>query len=139
MQGAAVPVAWYWASNGDPGNTGAFRGPPSAPAVEADSTFHETLIYDYEAVNVPGFGALRAGQPVSSEAEGAALSSEASITFFRVLDSYYDVNRTQRRGFSDMYTEYLVNELVACPHGDPRSRACETLIPLDEVTLPRGF
>jgi hypothetical protein len=138
-QGAAIPVAWYWASNGDPGKIGEFRRTPTTPAVEVDSTFHETIIYDYEITDVPGFGTLRAGRSASDAQESAALSKSANITFFRVLDSYYDIERTKRRGFSDMYIEYLVNELEVCPDGDGRSRQCERILPLDEVTLPRGF
>jgi hypothetical protein len=139
VQGAPVPVAWYWASNGDPEKKGEFRRAPTTPADETDSTFHETLIYDYEVTDVPGFGTLHAGRAASDKAESAALANEASISFFRVLDSYYDIKRRERRGFSDMFVDYLVNELTVCPKGDPKSSGCETLIPLDEVTLPRGF
>jgi hypothetical protein len=138
-QGAAVPVAWYWASNGDPDNVGEFKTTPTTPAIEADSTFHETLIYDYEITDVPELGTLRAGRAATDAEQDAALAPEANITFFRVLDSYFDAKRTERRGFSDIYLDYLLHELEVCPRGDPRSPACEKILPLDEVTLPRGF
>ena len=61
-QGAPVPVAWYWASNGDPQNTGAFRTTPSTPAVEAAAREEEdahVLADELHHVGLAGVAALR--------------------------------------------------------------------------------
>lgn len=140
--GAPVPVGWFWASNADPARTGAFEGVPAGPASDADSVDHETLLYDYDVADVPGFGHLAAGTPASPAALSAALADEARIVFFRAKDSYYDYRdgANARVGYSDLYVDYLVGSVRVCPAGAAASPArCRDAVPLEDVTLPPGF
>jgi hypothetical protein len=140
--GAPLPVGWFWADNADPDDDGAFTAVPTTPASEEDSVDHETLLYDYEVVDVPGYGRLAAGTPATPEQEEAALADGARIVFFRAKDSYY-AYRTGKRariGFSDLYVDYLTGSVRVCPKGAAAtSTKCHDTVPLEDVTFPPGF
>lgn len=73
---------------------------------------HVSVIDDYEADNVPGFGTLRAGSPATPEAMEAALSDEAQVKFLRIKNSWGtgtpDPQGLGRfTGFNDLYLDYL--------------------------------
>ena len=140
LTGARNPLGL---SPGHPVHTGAFTSvPPATPASEEGSVDHETLLYDYEVEDVPGYGRLPAGTAATPAQEEAALADEARIVFFRAKDSYYD-HRTgpgARIGYSDLYVDYLVGSVRVCPKGAaPSSSRCRDTVPLEDVTLPPGF
>lgn len=141
--GAPIPFGWYWASNADPTETGAFTSIPKKPASEADSVDHETLLVDYEVDDVPGYGRLAVGTPANDAQKAAALADAARIVFFRAKDSYYAYRTGKagaRIGYSDLYVDYLVGSVRVCPIGVARtSSKCHDQVPLEDVTLPPGF
>ncbi|MBK6697389.1 MAG: hypothetical protein IPG50_35140 [Myxococcales bacterium] len=138
--GAALPFAWFYPSNADADGSGEFRSVPEEPGDDVESVEHETLMVDYEADGVPGFGALKAGAAASPEAREAALHDDTKIRFFRAVDSYGVLHEGRRRDTSDLYVDYLLGEFVTCPKGVmPPSRHCEKHRGFVEVTLPNGF
>ena len=107
---------------------------------------HMTVLHDYEIENVPGFGTLRAGELESRpEALEAALSEGATITFFRVKNSWgtFRPDRWKEAaipGYHDLFVSYLNGPVTAtspemCPAG---STPC-TVTPWWDVTLPPGY
>ena len=138
--GVAVPVSWFLADNGDPDGIGAYKTVPAVPAGATDSVDHETLITDYEATDVPGFGTLHAGVDATAAQRAAALDDAAKIVFFRVKDSYATrVVKKKRVTMNDLYVDYLTGTVRVCPVGAPMSPRCHDVIPLEDVTLPPGF
>src|SRR5205814_2091926 len=49
---------------------------------------HMTVLHDYEATNVPGFGTLKAGTQATPEQLTAALDDKVVISFLRVKNSW---------------------------------------------------
>jgi hypothetical protein len=139
--GAPVPISWFLADNGDPDSTGAYKSIPAEPAGETDSVEHETLVTDYEATDVPGFGTLKAGTATTPAQRTAALDDRAKIVFFRVKDSYGTrIVKNKRVSTNDLYVDYLTGTVRVCPDGEPKaSPKCHDTIPLIDVTLPAGF
>lgn len=138
----AVPIGWYWADNGDEAETGRFDGVPSTPAGEKDSTSHESIIDDYEAEDVPGFGTLKAGVEATDAQRQAALSPEAHVTFLRIKNSYGARTKAKVRpiGYDDLYASYLLGMLEVCPDGvKSGGKGCEKHRGLEDVVLPAGF
>lgn len=136
--GAPLPIGWFWASNADPTDTGAFTRIPAKPASERDSVDHETLLYDYQVADVPGFGLLPVGTIATPEQKEAALADSANVVFLRAKDSYYDyrTGRHARIGYTDLYVDYLVGTVRVCPSA---SGPCKEEVPLEDVTFPPGF
>ena len=76
------------------------------------------MLDDYEATNVPGYGKLPAGKLETRQAAlNAALSSTASISFFRTKNSW-GVSRADRAfaapGHNDLYLAYLNGPVQRC-------------------------
>lgn len=139
--GVPVPIGWFYADNGEDGTTRKFRTVPATPANDVDSVDHETIIVDYEVDDVPGFGTLAAGSNATPAQQGAALADSAKIAFFRVKDSYgTKLVKNTRATVHDLYVEYLTGKVRVCPAGAKASSArCTDVVPLEDVTLPRGF
>src|SRR5262249_19256014 len=139
--GVPLPVSWYAADNGDPNSTGEYRSIPTTPADADASGGHETLLDDYEADQVPGFGRLTAGTAATSDQQNAALSDETKIVFLRVKNSWGGRTGETRApaGHNDLYFEFLTGKLRSCPKDEPTSDKCTDEVPLEDVTLPAGF
>ncbi len=139
----AIPIGWYWADNGDEKETGRFEGVPTKPAGEKESTSHLSILDDYQAEDVPGFGTLKAGVDASPEAREAALASEARVTFLRIKNSYGARTKNTKarpKGYDDLYASYLLGMLETCPEGVRSGGAgCEKNRGLEDVALPAGF
>jgi hypothetical protein len=138
--GAPVPLDWYWASGADPSDKGVFHRVTSVPDDDPESTYHETLLYDFE-VTVPGLGTLRAGETATDAEKSAALADDAQVTFLRVKDSYYGYRTATDRhaGQSDLYMDYLLGTVRVCGHDAHGVRTCQDIVPLDGAYLPPGF
>ncbi len=104
------------------------------------------VVEDYQINDVPGFGTLPAGvletRPAALE---AALSSEASIEFIRVKNSWGSF-RPDRQfvlpGYHDLYLKYLNGPVKKCaerPDGTPDTTRCSDHVPLWDVVLPAGY
>jgi hypothetical protein len=134
--GVPVPIDWYVASNGRD-DEWRYVSPPATPAVAEKSWWHTSLLVDYEVTNVPGFGTLKAGSGASDDARRAALSDEATVTFFRNKDSLGLDPRQPRYGFDDLYVDYLRGSIRVC-HEQPQG-SCSDVSAFGGVTLPAGY
>ena len=94
-----------------------FLAPPATPGRQGG---HMTVVEDYQASNVPGFGTLAAGTLVTDQkALDAALSSQAKIDFIRIKNSWgtslAPPNATDdQRGYYDLYKAYLDGPITKC-------------------------
>ncbi|MBK6698283.1 MAG: hypothetical protein IPG50_39785 [Myxococcales bacterium] len=124
-------------------NQGRFAAPPTTPGHQGG---HMVVVEDYQINDVPGFGTLPAGvletRPAALE---AALSSEASIEFIRVKNSWGSF-RPDRQfvlpGYHDLYLKYLNGPVKKCaerPDGTPDTTRCSDHVPLWDVVLPAGY
>lgn len=108
---------------------------------------HATLLDDYEATNVPGFGTLKAGVPATDAQKEAALGDDVHISFLRVKNSWGTALATKvpgkppkiwpsstRAGYFDLDTAYLLSATTASWGGSPY-----TMDGLLEVVLPKGY
>jgi hypothetical protein len=137
-----VIASWFVDFNSLDG-TGAFRALPSTPGHQGG---HLTMLEDYEVTNVPGYGTLPAGKLETRKAAlNAALSSTASISFFRTKNSW-GVSRADRAfaapGHNDLYLAYLNGPVQRCEEkadGSPDTSNCAPEVPLDNVVLPPGY
>lgn len=110
---------------------------------------HMTVMHDYEATSVPGFGTLKAGEQATAEQMTAALSDQTQISFIRVKNSWGGI-RPDRwssaaiAGYHDLEMKYLNGPIKACeevPAGQtPTPEQCSgEAVPLWDVTLPAGY
>jgi Peptidase C1-like family len=145
--GVPVPMAWM-VIDADIDRNGRFRA--GSPIVGMSlSGGHETILSDYEITNVPGYGTLGAGAPASAAQKAAALDDSASITFFRVKNSWgTNVNVTgfqNLAGYNDLDVGYLQQPIDWCddsqPAGPPGSApTCYAVAPqVWDVILPPGY
>lgn len=107
---------------------------------------HMTILSDYEATFVPGYGTLSAGVPATDAQKQAALADEVRIPFFRVKNSWgtYREDRaaeSQLEGYYDLETTYLEGPISYCAQvgGTSDPAQCEDMIPLWDVILPPGY
>ncbi|MFO0679177.1 MAG: hypothetical protein U0169_21800 [Polyangiaceae bacterium] len=123
---------------------GKVEAPPAKPGSQGG---HVTLLEDYEIENVPGFGTLPAGKletrPAALE---AALSDEATITFFRTKNSwgptYRKLPEPAPGGYHDLYLRYLDGPVKACEvdkDENPLPDTCVDSVPFESVVLPAGY
>ena len=83
-QRLAVPMAWAVARNP---SAGVYRG--AGVSDFALTGLHESILVDYEVENVPGFGKLQVDvRETRPEALEATLAEGASVTFFRIKNSW---------------------------------------------------
>lgn len=110
---------------------------------------HMTVIHDYEAEGVPGFGTLKAGEAATAEQMKAALDDRAQLVFIRVKNSWGGL-RPDRwsaaaiAGYHDLDMKYLNGPIKECeetaPGTSPTPAQCaSTTVPLWDVTLPAGY
>jgi len=113
--GLPVIMTWFVDFNALKSNT--FVEPPATPGRQGG---HMTVLEDYEIENVPGYGTLKAGEIVTDvKALDAALSDEATITFFRIKNSWgSDLAppgaAEDFKGYYDLYMKYLNGPITKC-------------------------
>lgn len=125
------PVAIVWYVDFAAMKDGVFRAPPTAPGRQGG---HITVLEDYQASNVPGYGLLPAGTQVTDPAIlEAALAPEAKIDFLRVKNSWGSgypnlpaEEQQDLRGYHDLYLEYLDASLATCETRDAAGK-CQGL------------
>jgi len=94
-----------------------FMAPPEKPGHQGG---HMTVVEDYQASNVPGFGTLEAGTLVTDpKALDAALADEATIDFVRIKNSWGSSlappnASSDLRGYYDIYMPYFQGPLTRC-------------------------
>ena len=112
-----LPVIMTWFVDFNAMKNNQFVEPPATPGRQGG---HMTVLEDYQITNVPGFGTLAAGTVVTDpKALEAALSSDATIEFFRIKNSWgsdlappgasADLN-----GYNDLYMKYLNGPITKC-------------------------
>lgn len=117
-----------------------FMSPPTTPGRQGG---HMTVLEDYQINNVPGFGTLEAGKLVTDpKALEAALSSEATIEFIRIKNSWGtslappNANDDQR-GYYDLYSKYLTGPLTKCTESNGDKCGIKAQVPgLTALVLP---
>jgi hypothetical protein len=108
---------------------------------------HMTVMHDYEATNVPGFGTLKAGEQATPEQMKAALDDQTQISFIRVKNSWGGIrpdrwNSAAIAGYHDLDMKYLNGPIKECEEteGAPTPDQCTgSTVPLWDVTLPAGY
>lgn len=136
------------AGNGKPGsfrlNTLESRGTPGQQGS------HLTVLEDYE-VRLPDGAVLPAGITLSPAIEDedlqlkAALAPEASISFFRIKNSWGEAGAELGApdgfaGYHDLYIDYLNGPIAWCGGGPDAAGSCSgSNTPLDQVILPPGY
>lgn len=138
----SIPIGWYWADKADPSNVGRFEGVSRDPSGETDSTSHLSILDDYQAENVPGFGTLKAGVVATGAQQEAALARTAKVAFLRIKNSYGARTKTKVRpaGYDDLYASYLLGRHETCPEDvESGGAGCERHLGLEDVALPAGF
>lgn len=107
---------------------------------------HMTVLHDYEATNVPGFGTLKAGETATPAQMTAALSDETKISFLRMKNSWGSFRPDRWSdavipGYHDLMITYLNGPVKKCSEKagvtDPTN--CFDHTPLWDVTLPAGY
>lgn len=139
--GLPVIISWFVDFNALD-EQGRFFGPPETPGRQGG---HVTVLDDYQATNVPGFGPLYAGEDETRpEALAAALEDEVEIEFFRVKNSW-GASRLDRKfvvpGYHDLYSAYLRGPIARCPEKDGKvdTTQCSPMTPFWSVVLPPGY
>lgn len=109
---------------------------------------HMTVMHDYEATNVPGFGTLKAGEDATPAQMEAALSDKTEISFFRVKNSWGAIRPDRWStapilGYHDLDMAYLDGPIKDCPESagnPPDPNKCTSMtVPLNDVTMPPGY
>jgi hypothetical protein len=137
--GMPVILSWFVDFNAmDSQNR--FMAPPSAPGHQGG---HMTVVEDYQATNVPGYGTLEAGKLITDpKILEAALSPTAQIEFIRIKNSWGTSlappnASTDLRGYYDIYKKYLDGPLVKCTEANGDKCATKTNIPgLTSLVVP---
>jgi len=100
---------------------------------------HLSLITDYQASNVPGFGVLPVGTPEARpEALAASLENDVVVDLLRIKNSWGAKARQDSAipaGFHDIYREYFDGGFEACTADD----VCKPTQALAYVILPAGY
>ena len=108
---------------------------------------HMTLIDDYEAINVPTFGTLKAGVDATEEQKKAALDNATEITFLRIKNSWGAsrpdrVPSSQLAGYYDLMADYMAGPNKKCEEvgGTSDPKQCTAGGPaVWDVVLPAGY
>jgi hypothetical protein len=110
---------------------------------------HMTVLHDYQATNVPGFGTLDAGALATPAELQAALSPEAQIVFLRVKNSWGGIrpdrwSHAAIPGYHDLDMAYMNAQITECdetePGVNPTPAMCHGKVtPFQDVTLPAGY
>ena len=110
---------------------------------------HMTVLHDYQATNVPGFGTLAAGVDATPAQLAAALDPQTQIVFLRVKNSWGGIRpdrwaQAALPGYHDLDMDYMNAQITECdetaPGVDPTPAQCHgTVTPFEDVTLPAGY
>lgn len=112
-----LPVIMTWFVDFNALKSNVFAEPPTTPGRQGG---HMTVLEDYQIDNVPGFGTLKAGETVTDpKALEAALSSDATISFFRIKNSWgSDLAPPDAspdlKGYYDLHMKYLNGPITKC-------------------------
>lgn len=124
----------------------AMRGSSFAdvPASPGQQGAHMVAMSDYEIDGVPGFGVLKAGVDATPAQLEAALSSEASMVFLRVKNSWGPTGASAElsvSGHYDLYMKYLNGPIKSCiqPDGSTDRNNCHDEVPFTSLVLPAGY
>jgi hypothetical protein len=129
-------------------NDGRFILDPQHLKTPGSGGGHMVVMEDYQIDNVPGFGTLKAGTPVTDpKALNAALDDSATIEFIRIKNSWgtSPPDVATMPGYYDLYTNYLETRITECgedtslPDGGVDTTKCNRGIPFEDVTLPPGY
>jgi hypothetical protein len=128
--GYAVPLMWYVDKNSGVNDGTDFE--LSAKGV-GDGFWHVSLLTDYSATDVPGFGELRAGRnETRPEALDAALDDKTIVTVLRVKNSWgplgFTLDPLKKPGYSDLHRTYFTAGVPSLPFRIAQS-----------VHLPAGY
>lgn len=114
--GMPVIITWFVDFNAmDSQNR--FVEPPAKPGRQGG---HMTVLEDYQANDVPGYGTLKAGELVTDpKILEAALAEGTKIEFLRIKNSWGtslapNSAGSEFRGYHDLYKKYLDGPLVRC-------------------------
>lgn len=136
--GAPVVLSWLVDFNALAGSTFAL-GTVRAKG-KGQQGGHMSLMYDYQANDVPGFGTLKAGElearPAALE---AALSPRTTIEFFRIKNSWGDTVRPGNAKPTDPPNGYYDLEQTYLDGPIDLADGTGTSTPLRAVVLPSGF
>ena len=146
--GVPVPMA-FSVVDGNIDSQGRFHAGPSIVPT-SDWGGREVLLTDYEITNVPQYGTLAAGTATTPAQKQASLDNNASITFFRVKNSWgTDPKETglfaNAAGYNDIDTAYLEQPYDLCDDSaglDAGEAAgnCWAMAPqMWDVILPPGY
>ncbi len=139
-----VIVSWFVDFNAEYAY-GKFEGIPAVPGRQG---YHMTVVEDYEAINVPGYGSLKAGElETRPEALAAALSDEASMVKLRVKNSWGTTRGETSSvpgfpGYLDLYFSYLNGPIKECRviGGVVNTSDCpKEVVPLESMIIPQSF
>jgi hypothetical protein len=128
--GYPVPLIWYVDRGASADGGSEFELPANGIT---DGGWHVSLLTDYAATNVPGFGELRAGRTERRpEALEAALADQVVVTTLRVKNSWgplgFTFDFTKRPGYTDLQRSYFTAGVPWLPLRIARN-----------VNLPAGY
>lgn len=133
--GAPLPIAWLVVFD-DADATGHFH---QGVTTTQNGGWHETLITDYEVVNVPGYGTLSAGVPATDVQKAASLQDPSQVTFLRIKNSWGTTTTgwaSPLAGYNDLDTAYLSESIQFCD----ASGNCAIAAPgVFDIVLPPGY
>lgn len=133
--GAPLPIAWLVIFD-DADSTGHFH---QGVTTSNNGGWHETLITDYEVINVPGYGTLQAGVAATDVQKAAALQDPSAVTFLRIKNSWGTTTTgwaSPLAGYNDLDTAYLSESINLCD----ASGNCAVAAPgVFDIVLPPGY
>jgi hypothetical protein len=132
---ASLPISWAVVYPDMIASTGEFQ--PLVASVDASNFgYHESLITDYQATNVPGFGTLPAGTPATKAQQAAALDPSAEVTFLRIKNSWgVFAPAAAVPGYDDLDISYLEGGVTVTSGG----QAVPVPSLVQDIVLPAGF
>ncbi len=151
--GVPLPIVWTVVLSNWQGARNAFAG-----VIDPNLTYsaygglHMTLLDDYEATNVPGFGTLRAGEPATHQQQIAALDDATTVTMLRVKNSWGTAlasiapGKTPKlfaspteAGYYDLGTDYLFSSTNAAYSDASGFVSTHRFSGLVQVVLPATY
>jgi hypothetical protein len=149
--GAPLPFGWMVSFNAvDPQGHFHVR---TGNAQQSQFGGHETLLTDYEVVDVPGYGTIPVGFAASEAQKKAAL--EGRVTFFRTKNSWGSKPSGMLEplgGYNDIDADYLATRITVCPDdaaaapgeggapvGSPQVSCATSENQIVDVALPPGY
>jgi hypothetical protein len=134
--GVPVPMA-FSAMGPNIDSKGVFHA--SAPVISPALNGHEVLLSDYEAINVPSYGTLPLGSPADSTQKHASLDDNASVSIFRVKNSWGTSGFHAVAGYNDIEIGYLQQPIQWCKAVDGGQQCAYVGPQMWDVVLPPGY